>query len=173
MSIVSEVNRLKDAKTAIKTAIEGKGVTVPDATMLDGMAALIDSIEAGGGGVQFIYGTYIPSSDEKASYGGSFSAEFGFIPDLFVMAGTNCDHTKKNSALMLIFRKNAFIPNIDTNYFVSATSAPTEGSQMGTSYHRYFGALDILKESGVTFFGSVNSLLLAGVEYFWVAVKFT
>lgn len=49
MSIVSEVNRLKDAKTAIKTAIEGKGVTVPDATMLEGMAALIDSIEAGGG----------------------------------------------------------------------------------------------------------------------------
>ena len=49
MSIVSEVNRLKDAKTAIKTAIEGKGVTVPDATMLEGMAALIESIEAGGG----------------------------------------------------------------------------------------------------------------------------
>ena len=49
MSIVSEVNRLKDAKPAIKTAIEGKGVTVPDATMLEGMAALIESIEAGGG----------------------------------------------------------------------------------------------------------------------------
>ena len=45
MSIVSEVNRLKDAKTSIKTAIEGKGVTVPDATMLEGMAALIDAIE--------------------------------------------------------------------------------------------------------------------------------
>ena len=44
MSIVAEVNRLKDAKTAIKTAIEGKGVTVPDATMLEGMAALIESI---------------------------------------------------------------------------------------------------------------------------------
>ena len=49
MSIVSEVNRLKDAKTAIKTAIEGKGVTVPEATLLEGMAALIESIEAGGG----------------------------------------------------------------------------------------------------------------------------
>lgn len=48
MSIVAEVNRLKDAKTAIKTAIEGKGVTVPEATMLDGMASLIESIEAGG-----------------------------------------------------------------------------------------------------------------------------
>lgn len=63
MSIVSEVNRLKDAKTAIKTAIEGKGVTVPDATMLEGMAALIDSIEAGGGGIRFATGTFIPDED--------------------------------------------------------------------------------------------------------------
>lgn len=57
MSIVSEVKRLKDAKTAIQTAIEGKGVTVPDATMLEGMAALIDSIEAGGGSSDYIIET--------------------------------------------------------------------------------------------------------------------
>lgn len=46
MSIQSEITRLNDAKTAIKTAIKGKGVTVPDATMLDGMSALIDDIES-------------------------------------------------------------------------------------------------------------------------------
>lgn len=46
MSIQSEITRLNDAKTAIKTAIQGKGVTVPDATMLDGMPALIDDIES-------------------------------------------------------------------------------------------------------------------------------
>ena len=50
MSIQSELTRLTDAKAAIKTAIEGKGVTVPSGTLLDGMAALIESIEAGGGG---------------------------------------------------------------------------------------------------------------------------
>ena len=50
MSIQTELTRIKNAKAAIKTAIEGKGVTVPDATLLDGMAALIESIEAGGGG---------------------------------------------------------------------------------------------------------------------------
>ena len=48
MSIQSELTRLTDAKAAIKTAIEGKGVTVPNETLLDGMAALIESIEAGG-----------------------------------------------------------------------------------------------------------------------------
>ena len=49
MSIQTELTRITNAKATIKTAIEGKGVTVPDGTLLDGMAALIDSIEAGGG----------------------------------------------------------------------------------------------------------------------------
>ena len=50
MSIQTELTRITNAKAAIKTAIEGKGVTVPDGTLLDGMAALIESIEASGGG---------------------------------------------------------------------------------------------------------------------------
>ena len=52
MSIQTELTRITNAKAAIKTAIEGKGVTVPAGTLLDGMAALIESIEAGGGGGQ-------------------------------------------------------------------------------------------------------------------------
>lgn len=50
MSIQSQIDRLSQAKTDIKTAIEGKGVTVPTETTLDGMGALISSIETGGGG---------------------------------------------------------------------------------------------------------------------------
>ena len=50
VSIQTDLTRIKNAKAAIKAAIEGKGVTVPDATLLDGMAALIESIQAGGGG---------------------------------------------------------------------------------------------------------------------------
>ena len=50
MSIQTELTRITNAKAAIKTAIEGKGVTVPDGTMLDGMAALIQGISAGSGG---------------------------------------------------------------------------------------------------------------------------
>ena len=48
MSIQTELTRLTNAKAAIQSAIEGKGVTVPDGTLLDGMAALIEGIEAGG-----------------------------------------------------------------------------------------------------------------------------
>ena len=48
MSIQSEIDRITNAKAAVKAAIEGKGVTVPEGTLLDGMASLIESIEAGG-----------------------------------------------------------------------------------------------------------------------------
>lgn len=50
MDIQTELTRITNAKAAIKAAIEGKGVTVPDGTLLDGMASLIESIEVGGGG---------------------------------------------------------------------------------------------------------------------------
>lgn len=51
MSIQTELTRITNAKAAIKTAIEGKGVTVPAGTLLDGMASLIESIEAGNANV--------------------------------------------------------------------------------------------------------------------------
>lgn len=67
MSIQSEITRLETAKSAIAAAIAGKGVTVPDTTLLDGMAALIESIEAGGGadigGHPFFTGTVTPAEN--------------------------------------------------------------------------------------------------------------
>lgn len=47
---------------SIVAAVEGKGVTVPSGTLLDGMAALIESIEAGGGS-GYATGTYTVASD--------------------------------------------------------------------------------------------------------------
>ena len=61
MSIQTELTRIVNAKAAIKTAIEGKGVTVPSGTLLDGMASLIESIEAGGG--NFVTGTFTTTDD--------------------------------------------------------------------------------------------------------------
>ena len=50
MSIATEITRLQAAKADLKTAIEGKGVTVPTNARLDDYAALVDDIETGGGG---------------------------------------------------------------------------------------------------------------------------
>ena len=49
MSIATDITRIQNAKTAIKTAIENKGVTVPESTKIDGYSALIDDIGTGGG----------------------------------------------------------------------------------------------------------------------------
>lgn len=48
MGVQTQIDRLASAKAAIKTAIEGKGVTVADNAKLDAFAALIESIKAGG-----------------------------------------------------------------------------------------------------------------------------
>ena len=69
MSIQTELTRITNAKAAIKAAVEGKGVTVPDGTLLDGMAALIESIQAGGGSSWtdsysvFATGTFTPTEN--------------------------------------------------------------------------------------------------------------
>lgn len=49
MAISDEITRLQQAKAALKTSIEGKGVTVSSDATLDDYPALVDSIEAGGG----------------------------------------------------------------------------------------------------------------------------
>ena len=64
MAISDEITRLTNAKAAIKTAIEGKGVTVPSSTLLDGYAALISSIPTGGGSTNEIsYPAWIKNGD--------------------------------------------------------------------------------------------------------------
>ena len=45
MSIASEITRLQTAKADLKTAIEGKGVTVPSSAKLDAYPALVESIQ--------------------------------------------------------------------------------------------------------------------------------
>ena len=84
MSIQTELTRITNAKAAIKTAVEGKGVTVPDGTLLDGMAALIESIEAGGGeetlfGAYFETGSIIPASDITTDYTIKFQKNFSSV----------------------------------------------------------------------------------------------
>ena len=91
MSIQTELTRIINAKAAIKTAIEGKGVTVPDGTLLDGMAALIESIEAGGGdfNVSAFYGASKATSGQftvaSDRSGIDIYHELGVPPKLFAV----------------------------------------------------------------------------------------
>ena len=67
MSMQTELTRLTNAKAAIQTAIEGKGITVPEGTLLDGMAALIESIEAGSTSNNIVVGSFTLSESLTTS----------------------------------------------------------------------------------------------------------
>ena len=96
MSIQTELARITNAKAAIKTAIEGKGVTVPDGTLLDGMAALIESIEAGGGGSgNFATGTFTTTDDITSNV--VINHNLGVKPKFIIVLCTNSS-TYSNSA---------------------------------------------------------------------------
>lgn len=91
MSIASDVTRIESAKAAIKAAIEGKGVTVPDATLLDGMAALIAGIEADYGPFsKIIAGTYTPAEDTREF---SLPGVFGYSEYVLAIANDGTSGT--------------------------------------------------------------------------------
>lgn len=92
MSVQTQIDRLASAKAAIKTAIEGKGVTVPDATMLDGFASLIDGIEAGGGvsSIKIASGTIVLSEPlSLVEFTHNFGEDINFFALFTLESGVN------------------------------------------------------------------------------------
>lgn len=75
MSVMTEIERLEGAKNALATSIEGKGVTVPEGTKIDGMAALVDQISTRGSGADF----YIDDASYLFYNGARFSAKDGLL----------------------------------------------------------------------------------------------
>lgn len=61
MSIQTQIDRISESVSAALTALAEKGVTVPDDTKVDGLAALIAAIESGGGGATIATGSFRPS----------------------------------------------------------------------------------------------------------------
>lgn len=124
MSIQTEIDRLASAKAAIKTAIEGKGATVPAGTLLSGMASLIDSIETGGdfdffnfintltGSLSF---TFTPAQDEEGTSvvlpSAQNIARFGFV----YTEDTSYKYNKSVGCWWLYTATNPFT-DIDTGF---------------------------------------------------------
>lgn len=111
MSIQTELIRITNAKAAIKAAIEGKGVTVPNGTLLDGMAALIESIEAGGGDADFsslvdatacVSGTITPSSDTSNLFIYDDFSKVYTVPRLCILFSEDAPRTANMSLFVWI-----------------------------------------------------------------------
>ena len=112
MSIQTELTRITNAKAAVKAAIEGKGVTVPDGTLLDGMAALIESIEAGGS----IYTGNFTYESDKTWPSISIEKFGGKIPEWLMVVNTST--TSAIDKLRLGFYHQKSYATSGTNYCI-------------------------------------------------------
>ena len=177
MSIQTDLTRIKNAKAAIKTAIEGKGVTVPDATLLDGMAALIESIEAGGGGSGtgsgYATGTYTVASD--------------------ITIGTDISKALKidtglSEVKIFAFSKNFKVSSPSKYELLSGIWVYNNGDYYGIRYHKdsssgiarlsqnlnneYTGNNFYNEGNGVMSIKGITTAtkIYAGAEYLWLAI---
>ena len=168
MSIQTELTRITNAKAAIKAAIEGKGVTVPDGTLLDGMASLIESIEAGGGVSGITYGIYIPSVTGTSHI---IEHGLGVVPKLFAIcaggfsrdsSGKLLDCAHGFSDRELLFRMSR----------IEALSSPSgyinDARKITQSFFAKNTAIANATAESIGVGGNYN--LTAGVEYYWFAV---
>ena len=166
MSIQTELTRITNAKAAIKTAIEGKGVTVPDGTLLDGMASLIASIEAGGGGgFQVALGTFTPAETKALNSIPPVSIEHnaGFTPDAFIFYRAST--TDANAMIAISAKGYLFWGGNNDEYVCYVMCKGSSG--MGEGSIRAYPATEqiVYLRSNYT-----SHKITAGQEYRWIAI---
>ena len=170
MSIQTELTRLTNAKAAIKAAIEGKGVTVPDGTLLDGMAALIEAIQAGGG-YEITTGHFMPAETTT-----SLSWEHGLstTPSLVLI------YLRKGSSLtnsMNVVRMSYQYININTNTQQTGAYAIATRNAAYAYLENSVGANDVpfeINETTVTAgscgYLGVTRYFVANKSYSWMCI---
>ena len=168
MSIQTELTRLTNAKAAIQTAIEGKGVTVPSGTLLDGMAALIESIEAGGGEYIVEEGQFVPTENVKTY--GSIEHSLGVVPFFYVIflsESSSMNTTVSDNTVMLkciyIGGSSYHVAKHKSSGSYSATFEHYPVTSYTAATEKYIYA-DAFVPGGTTFW------YIAGKIYKWIAI---
>ena len=137
MSIASEIERLNGAKSAISAAIAEKGVTVPDGTKIDGVAAYIEAITP-----KLQEKTVAPSTSAQtvtpdSGYDGlSKVIVYGMTSEIKVATGTF-----KQSAAWNLYQKPVTITGLGFKpkyVFVRYGTPSTTGSSLVSSTTLYF-----------------------------------
>lgn len=158
MSISSEVTRITNAKADIRAAIEGKGVTVPDGTKLDGMAALIEGIEAGGG-TQKIFGS---SNFEAGTFTGNEGSSISIPKPDWAPASADqinflCytpDPSPGGAPLVTAALKINRNPNVLKNVLINDSTAFSNHSSLSIRYSssKIIVSLDTYYTYGATYY---------------------
>ena len=162
MSIQTELTRITNAKVAIKTAIEGKGVTVPEGTLLDGMAALIESIEAGGGtisGRKFISGeitfSEAPTSEITISHD-----RVGFRSQPFVFLAASASAPSAHTGALISARSGSGVYVNSSQQFSLFSSISKTIDYTGAEYDTSFKIRSASAKK-----------MLAGKTYIWLRIE--
>lgn len=180
MSIQTELTRIANAKAAIKAVIESKGVTVPDGTMLDGMATLIESIEAGGSGgggfdsnhVDIAYGSFVTAEAVESvrvdcgfpiSEDDAFMYVFGCIPIATRTKSANITGYFANKM------PSASLPDAayGGTFYASTTSSRLSPDGTVSLYNVFIDTTG----NDIRIRGSGSSRFVPTNEYFWIVVK--
>ena len=162
MSVQSEITRLANAKTAIATAIGGKGVTVPEGTLLDGMAPLIESIEAGGStisGKKIISGeitfSETPTSEITISHD-----SLGFRSQPFVFLAAEAASPSRHIGALISARSGSGVYVNNSKSFTLLSSISQTIDYMGYANDTSF----TIKSNSAT-------KMLAGKTYIWFRIE--
>ena len=168
MSIQTELTRITNAKAAVKAAIEGKGVTVPDGTLLDGMAPLIESIEAG---INATGGTITVSSDVNDYV---LTHGLGEVPKFFVIGMMeNCGElTGKTYILIGAFGFSDVRSQyrISTSLYMNAPSGIFKVAAITATSDSKQSIVKANEETITVAYSGGSYKLIAGATYYWVAV---
>lgn len=118
MSIASEITRLQNAKSSIKTSIEEKGVTVPSETTLDGFSLLIDQIVQGGGSLPetIKVKTFELANDGSSDSTQIFTHNFGEVPKAWVLMYSDSSKIIGQKAYAWLLGIQSITQQIGTGY---------------------------------------------------------
>ena len=176
MSIQTELTRITNAKAAIQTAIEGKGVTVPEGTKLDGLAALVEAISAGGVSPDFGYaldfGTMILANDKGGSSKDIITklrkvyAAFVWCPELFTTAPESTN-TPIIAGAYIADRVGITISN-ETYHTISSCLYRNKASSPASLRGATSVKLTVRPSASFSIYVQ-NQYYIAGYEYRWIA----
>lgn len=164
MSVQTEITRIESAKTAIATAIEGKGVTVPEGTKLDGLAALVESIEAGGGGGNIATGTLVYANNTWGPT--TISHNLGSVPEYMIMYKSPGESGASVSLLVAVSaaeKSMCYTYSSAKSAGVSESNIKLTETNRSAAYGFWNATTEIVKTGSMFYF-------LAGATYTWIAI---
>ena len=133
MSVQTQIDRISGAVSAALAALTEKGVTVPDGTKVDGLAALIAAIEAGGGsggdGMKVAFGKIVPSVN---LYNCEITHNLGVIPNFALIVGGYSYKKAVNESLSTIAHLKQWSTETEIGFSnVKSTTTESTGVRVG------------------------------------------